>query len=66
MSPFGVKQIKRGQDLNIEACNSMPKISVKRAILNGFQDVRRADFLASGEIGNRPGDLENAIISSRA
>ena len=44
----------------------MPKIPVQRAILNGLQEMRGKYTFASGEIGNRARDLEDAIISSGA
>ena len=42
--------------------SSMPQIPVQRPVLDRFQDMRRPNAFAHGEIGNGACDLENAII----
>jgi hypothetical protein len=42
--------------------SSMPQIPVQRTVLDCFQDMRRPNILAFGEIGNCACDLENAIV----
>ena len=38
---------------------------IERAILNGFADMLRRQIGCPVEIGNRAGDLEDAVIGSR-
>jgi hypothetical protein len=44
----------------------MPKIAIQCAILDRLQEMRRKDTLPAGQIGNRAGNLEDAMISSGA
>src|SRR5687768_14134353 len=44
---------------------SHPVGAVKRAILDGFADVTRIDFLPSFEISECATDFENAVIRAR-
>ena len=44
----------------------MPKIPIQRPVLNGFQDMRRTNGVAPGEIGDRACDLQNTVVCSRA
>ena len=61
-----VRERRRGQGLEnritrrSSSRSSMPKIPVKRPVLDCFQD--RLNSFAPGEIGNRACDLENAVI----
>ena len=41
----------------------MPKIAIQCPVLNGLEEMRRKHAFAPGEIGNRSGDLEDAIVS---
>ena len=44
----------------------LPRLTVKRAILNRFGEVHRADGLGSVEVGNRARDLEDAVEGAGA
>lgn len=53
-------------DLNVFLANSIPSSreqgSVKRAVLDGFGHMLGPDAVCAGEIGDRPGDLQDPVI----
>ena len=49
----------------VERWRSHPHLAVEGAVLDGFGNVRHADLLRAGQIGDRAVDLEDAVACLR-
>src|SRR6185437_2035874 len=45
-------------------CASRPVAAVERTVLNGFSEMGDGELLGGFEVGDRAGDLENAVVSA--
>ena len=46
--------------------HSHPERPIKRPVLNGFADVFRRDRVGSSEVGDGPGDFQDAVVGTGA
>ena len=49
-----------------EARRSHPQVAVERAVLDGFGDMFRLNAFRGGQVGDRAGDLQDAVVGAGA